>query len=356
VATVTGTNNSETLNRASGVTDGADTIFGLGGDDTIYGLGGEDIIAGGDGADTIDGGDGIDTVEYSDSSIGVTVSLAAGVGLGGTAEGDVLINIESITGSSFADFLIGDGGANTLNGGEGNDLLRGGEGADILIGGEGRDQADYSDSLTGVSVNLSTGTGTGGTAEGDQLVGIEVLSGSVFDDFLVGDNLDNGLFGGVGDDVLDGQGGNDRIFGGAGRDSLKGGGGSDRLEGQFGNDTLIGGAGADILLGGEGADTFFWTSLGETGTNGATADVVADFNRTEGDLLDLSAIDADVTGSGNQSFTFIGTAEFTAPGQIRYFIDGNHTYIVLNTDADVFREAIIDVSGVHTVSASWFDL
>ena len=42
-------------------------------------------------------------------------------------------------------------------------------GADTLIGGAGTDFADYSASLTGVDVNLATGTGLGGDAQGDTL-------------------------------------------------------------------------------------------------------------------------------------------------------------------------------------------
>ena len=58
MATVTGTDNSETIDGADGVTNSADTIFGLGGNDTIFGLGGNDTIKGGGGADTINGGAG----------------------------------------------------------------------------------------------------------------------------------------------------------------------------------------------------------------------------------------------------------------------------------------------------------
>jgi Ca2+-binding RTX toxin-like protein len=173
MATVNGTNNSERIDRDDGVTDEADTIFGFGGDDTIFGFGGDDLINGGLGADRINGGAGIDTARYGDSSEGVVVSLAAGIGLGGTAEGDELISIENVTGSTHNDTLIGAISVNVLNGAGGDDRLMGGEGADTLIGGAGRDTADYYDSLSGVSVSLTTGVGSGGTAEGDQLFGIE---------------------------------------------------------------------------------------------------------------------------------------------------------------------------------------
>jgi Ca2+-binding RTX toxin-like protein len=77
---------------------------------------------------------------------------------------------------------------------------------------------------------IGTGTSSGGLfgdALGDTYLNIENLTGSAFQDILVGDD---------GINVLDG---------GLGRDSLSGG---------AGNDTLVGGAGADSLVGSEGVD------------------------------------------------------------------------------------------------------
>jgi Ca2+-binding RTX toxin-like protein len=284
----------------------------------------------------------------------VRVSLATGNGVGGDAQDDTLINIENLAGSAFADFLTGDRFANVLQGNGGDDRFIGGGGGDHLIGGNGFDTAEYSDSLTGVTVNLATGEASGGTAQDDRLDGIEAVVGSLFDDFLIGDELNNGLFGAAGDDNLNGGEGHDRVIGGSGNDNVKGAAGNDRLEGGIGNDWILGGIGRDIMLGGEEADTFAWQSTAETGLNGTTADVVDDFSRAEGDLLDFWAIDADTTASGNQSFAFIGNQAFTAAGQLRCFTSGNHTYIELNTDGDSDREAVIDVTGVHIVDASWF--
>jgi Ca2+-binding RTX toxin-like protein len=133
MANVYGTDSSETINAADGVTNSADTIFGFGGNDNIYALGGNDEIKGGGGADYIDGGSGIDTANYSDSWTGVSVNLGAGaIGSGGTAQGDILVNVENVTGSSYADTLIGNAGNNVLAGLEGNDVLKGGGGADAV--------------------------------------------------------------------------------------------------------------------------------------------------------------------------------------------------------------------------------
>ena len=96
---------------------------------------------GGSAGDTLDGGGGIDTASYGGSLEGIYVDLDAGTATGGDAEGDTLTNIENLTGSDFADTLIGDANANVLDGGAGNDTLRGGDGNDTLIGGAGNDVA-----------------------------------------------------------------------------------------------------------------------------------------------------------------------------------------------------------------------
>jgi Ca2+-binding RTX toxin-like protein len=345
MALVTGTNSSETINASDGVTQGPDIISGLAGDDTIFGLGGNDTISGGAGADTIDGGAGIDTASYVDADAGVVASV--GGGLGGEAAGDLLINVENLVGSMFNDTLAGDDGANVLIGLGGDDRFKGGGGADTLNGGSGRDTASYFNADTGVFVDIALGSGFGGDAEGDVLISIEALEGSDFGDSFLGDALGNLLLGRGGNDVLDGRGG---------ADTLNGGDGVDVLRGRGGADILLGGAGADQLTGGDDADTFRWLSTSDAGTTFITADFVSDFNKAEGDLLDLSAIDADVTVSGNQSFEFIGREAFTEPGQVRWFTQDDRTFIVLNTDTDGLREMIIEVAGLPTVEADWFIL
>ena len=173
-------------------------LIALGGDDIVNGLDGDDLLSGGDGADALNGGAGIDTASYSESTEGVEVSLATGLGFFGSAEGDRLSGIENLVGSDFDDTLTGNGLANRLTGGLG---------ADELNGGGGIDTASYSDSAEGVEVSLATGLGFFGSAEGDILSGIENLVGSDFDDTLTGDALANRLNGGLGDDTLDGGGG-----------------------------------------------------------------------------------------------------------------------------------------------------
>ena len=101
---------------------------------------------------------------------------------------------------------------------------------------------------------------------------------------------------------------------------------------------------------------FVWTSTADSRLAGDEADVITDFNRGEGDLIAVNPIDADVTVAGDQAFTFIGTAAFTAPGQINYFTTATDTYILLNTDGDAAQEMTIRLVGVQTPDASWFAL
>ena len=160
MATVYGNLFGNTLDANDGVTNGDDTIYGYDGNDAIYGLGGDDVIwrrASGPavadlGRRLLDGGNGTDTAIYLDSTVGVTVDLGLGEGYSGTADDDVLINIENVTGSLYGDVLVGDGDDNVLSGdvgddgliGQGgNDTLIGGLGADELIGGSGTDTASY---------------------------------------------------------------------------------------------------------------------------------------------------------------------------------------------------------------------
>jgi len=146
---------------------------------------------------------------YVTSAGGVSVNLTTGNGSGFDAEGDTLTHVENLTGSYADDVLTGDGGANKLLGGDGDDQLFGNGGADLLDGGKGVDTARYDFSSAGVQVNLATGTGTGGDAEGDTLVSIRNVVGSPFADTLTGNSHDNTINGGAGDDTLTGGAGAD---------------------------------------------------------------------------------------------------------------------------------------------------
>jgi Ca2+-binding RTX toxin-like protein len=388
MAIVKGTTGNDWIDANDGVTNGDDVVYGFNGNDTIYGLGGNDhlyggygndLLKGGGGADLLSGGDGIDTASYGDSPSSVSIYLGLGLASGGDATGDTLSSIENLTGSNYGDILFGDddsnvlsgragddildgdGGADTLSGGSGCDILTGGAGADTLNGGSEFDVVEYYNSPTGVYVSLHSGTCSSGEAEGDQLIGIEGIVGSTYDDWLVGDDEANCMWGYGGADVIYGYGGDDAIFGHDGTDWLSGMDGIDFITGDEGADHIQGGLGADTLWGGSGADIFLWSSAAEAEYDlanlGCLTDHICDFNHAEGDLIDLSAIDANENVTGNQGFTFIVTAAFSGnPGEINYFYDGGDTYIQLQTDASPEVEGMIRLVGILTPQATWFTL
>jgi Ca2+-binding RTX toxin-like protein len=309
--------------------DFADTLIGDAGNNKLVGWAGNDVLRGGAGSDTLIGGDGIDTADYRQSSLGVSISLAGEAGAGGDAAGDILSGIENLAGSSFGDTLTGDdannalygyAGNDTLNGGAGNDWMKGGAGGDTLDGGDGSDIAAYSESTSGVAVDLSAGTGSGGEAEGDTLIGIEGVVGSNFDDTLTGDDSNNSLYGLAGHDTLNG---------GAGNDWMKGGADNDTLDGGAGNDWLLGGAGNDTLTGGDGIDHFvFIQSADPTQSDAGSHDVVTDFTASVdlirfegtglsfGDLaISQAGADAEITWAAGNTITLQGIDMATIDSQ-----------------------------------------
>jgi Ca2+-binding RTX toxin-like protein len=82
------------------------------------------------------------------------------------------------------------------------------------------------------------GSATGG-AGSDQLLNIENVIGSAFDDTLSGD---------AGDNVLDGSAGNDTLSGDAGNDTLVGGSGADTMSGGIGNDVYVVDSTSDVVV------------------------------------------------------------------------------------------------------------
>jgi Ca2+-binding RTX toxin-like protein len=189
--TLTGTDGNNTLDGMGGNDllvglNGENWLSGGAGDDTLLGGNGFNFFRGGAGADILNGGTGFTIAGYEESAAGVTINLTRGTGVGGDAQGDVLINVNSVNASDFADVLTGNINANTISAGKGNDRVDGGAGADLIDGDDGND-------------------------------------------------------------VLAGGTGADELFGGDGNDSLNGGDNNDYLEGNSGADRLAGGLGADIF-------------------------------------------------------------------------------------------------------------
>jgi Ca2+-binding RTX toxin-like protein len=192
----------------------------------------------------------------------------------------------------------------------------------------------------------------GGSSDHDHLngtTGNNVLSGGAKEDTLAGMAGSDMLNGGSGADKLWGGSGNDNLSGGTGDDLLVGGFGADRMTGGNGNDTLLSRSDAgemvaaqdgttqifadetaafkavnDTLTGGAGGDTFRFEGMvnakdeivakhvnddgtidwvGVTGENndvhdhwvdGFGNDVIRDFNRAQGDKIEISAHTAEV--------------------------------------------------------------
>src|SRR5262245_4193498 len=244
-------------------------------------------------------------------------------GLNGT--GNDLDNV--IVGNDSPNILNGDGGSDTIAGGGSNDIIDGDANADTMLGGQGDDifiVDDFNDVVleyanegfdqvqTSVSYALTAGS------EVEVLYADPATTTAPIN--LVGNEFDNFLTGNDGVNIL------------------------------------AGGLGLDTLRGNGVGDIFLWSSAAESSPS--HPDVVVDFNRAEGDLLHFTTIDANdtVPGDGDQNFTFMDTAAFTAPGQINWYTNGTDTFIQLNTNADMAADAVIQVNGVHTVDASWFFL
>ncbi len=283
---------------------------------------------------------------YAESSVGVTVNLAAGTGSGGFAEGDTLSGIEWVIGSQFDDVVTGDAsdnqiigyaGADRLTGGAGTDILGGMVGDDVLDGGEGDDYllGDVGDDTYYVN-SASDIVAEDADAGYDTIVSSVALtlvdnveelrlSGAV-DVAATGNSLANSLLGNsgandvrgmAGDDVLDGMGGADRLDGGAGVDTASydsaatgvvidlaagtaSGGdaqgdvlvGIENLCGSQGSDTLVGSTDANKLQGWNGNDVL---------RGGAGADVLN------------GGIGADTLtgGTGNDTFVYASAADST---------------------------------------------
>jgi serralysin len=213
------------------------------GANTLAGMAGDDLLQGGADADTLNGGSGADTATYSYSPVGVYVSLITGRGFGGDAEGDRLVSIENLDGSSSVDVLVGDdranvlwglggddsikggGGVDTLRGNNGHDILDGGADADRMLGGtendiyyvdnasdevteragEGLDTVRISASYVltpGADVEFLTTTDETGTAAVN-------LTGNASGNMIRGNDGSNVINGREGDDELTGRGGTD---------------------------------------------------------------------------------------------------------------------------------------------------
>ncbi|MCI4405668.1 MAG: hypothetical protein JHC35_00110, partial [Sulfuricurvum sp.] len=235
---------------------GSDILDGRAGGDTLLGGSGYDTLYSGYGNDTLDGGSDTDTADFQNSTGGIVVRLDTPTATATGYGSDVLINIEDIIGSNFADTIVGDGGTNYLQGMNGNDTFMPGGGYDFIDGGNGSDfltyyKADYDaigatnwENINGITVDLNSvdftmvkETTTGRLI--DLVKAVEVISGTYGNDVISGSNSANEVFYGYeGNDTLTGRGGDDTLYGGVGNDLLSPGAGNDTVYGDAGIDTI----------------------------------------------------------------------------------------------------------------------
>ncbi len=216
-------------------------------EERFEGLGGNDYIDGGAGFDLVSyqqetanfGGSGFGgnkgiIVNLSLAAITVgTTTVQAGTARDGFGYTDTLINIEGVTGTALADYMLG---------GDGYNYFRGWGGADTIDGGAGDrdflsffvDDAFFNTPGAGTIIDMVAGTAVqfqdGATAT---FINIEDIGGSERDDSITGDTNNNHLSGNEGNDTIDGGDGNDTISGGTGNDSLIGGAGIDFINYRF---------------------------------------------------------------------------------------------------------------------------
>lgn len=389
---------------------GNDQIFGQAGSDLLVGCSGNDVLNGGDGLDLLIGGtgndvisggpgfdliwgsSGIDTASYASSAAGVKIDLSnQALNLGGDASenllsaiistvspiddlsdnllystlpgmllqisnatetafpleiGDLLFEIEDVTGSNHTDTITGNDGNNLLSGLSGNDSLIGGGGNDTLNGGAGVDSMNgglgndtyYVDaagdvvsetsSSGGFDTVISSVTRTLGNFQ-ERLI----LSGTGATT-AVGNSLSNTLLGNNAANALNGLGGVDTMVGGLGNDSYyvdnagdivsetSSSGGvdtvfssvtrtlgnfqekliltgtaainalgnslSNTLSGNSAANVLNGAGGADTMVGGLGNDTYYVDNAGdvvsETSSSGGFDTVLSSVTRTLGNF------------------------------------------------------------------------
>jgi Ca2+-binding RTX toxin-like protein len=268
--------NALRINGATGLTLSNNDLVTFAGQDKTYILiqnadgvtatGNESIMYGWDKVTGLTQSGNITTVAVVDSGLAAlkawfavhpedSLILGSAASGGTTTSGDLGDNV--LNGSSGADLIFGSSGADTITDAGGSNYLRGDDGNDSVVGGAGFDD---------INGNLGNDTATGGLG----------------DDWVVGGKDQDLLWGDAGADIVYGNLGADTCNGGDGNDVVRGGQQDDTLTGEAGNDWLSGDRDTDVMTGGVGADVFH--TFGDAGI-----DRVTDFNRAEGDRVQLDA-------------------------------------------------------------------
>lgn len=223
--------------------NGHSSVYGGAGDDSLYNTSSYSML--GSGAAVIDGGTGHDYASIERSASGTTYTLdftqatitladgtlikrCEGISFVASSGNDVMTASNSAVGYT-ENRLYGVGGDDTLIASSNGGWLDGGSGVNLLVASASVDYmysgiADYEHSTKGVTVdlNITTAQGGKGYAHGD-LLAATVLSvtGSAFNDRILGDQFTNTFNGGDGADTLTaGTGFHDKLTGGLGKDTF----------------------------------------------------------------------------------------------------------------------------------------
>lgn len=303
---------------------GFDVIRGGAGDDSIFGQDGGGRLYGGDGDDRLDGGAQKDTIWGGAGNEDIRVGDGDNVAYGEAGD----------------DFLLGGDGNDEIQANfdlsrvEGSNILDGGRGMDTMYGGTGADTF-YVDNAKDVVRNFVGGVGDRVFAS----VSYVLLGGNPIDQLATTNaagkqsiNLSGNEFSQI-------------ITGNAGENTLRGLDGADTLLGRIGDDRLNGGLGKDTMTGGNGADTFAYAAVIDSTPGPDTRDVITDFTHGT-DKIELLAIDAKLHAPDNNVFTFIGSAAFSAEGQIRVASSGGNTLVMINVDGTANAEMVIQLDGI----------
>ncbi len=388
---------------------GNDIIYAGGGNDIIRTGIGNDFISGGTGNNSIDAGSEIDILTYIERTEDITLNLSEGANQDGfytatvgTGFIDIIRDVENLVLGSGNDVIRGsvanniiegrdgndilDGGAggnDTLLGGIGNDILRSGFGNDTLDGEAGTNTLEYTQSATGINTNqtLLDVNGFYNVVNGiytDKVKNISTLTGSNFNDVIIG-TASNQIYNGQnGDDTIDGGEGLDTINGGAGNDtasyaSLTSGSISvlastvtdqngnienlvniENIHGTTANDSFIGDAGNNSYSGLGGNDNFVAT-LGTDTINGGIGDDTLDASSLASAII-LNPILMSITSAVNSlistSFSLIETITATSGSDLINYSGATNTTTVnlLNGTAQQTGQSLFNVTGFEDVT------
>jgi Ca2+-binding RTX toxin-like protein len=230
---------------------GFDLLQGEAGNDILIGGDGNDLLIGGPGVDSFDGGSQDptafclpwgDTITFREprATQGVVADLRTGqISNDGFGNVETMTGIEAFSGgTAFADFFYGNDAPNRLVGGRGDTVMgfggddvilvgrapalaNGGDGIDSLLLGasgelipnpNGGSVAVIAPGMSaGYTIDLAAGVLTDPYGNTGSVAAIERVTGTGFDDVLLGSGGDDWVAPGFGSDTIDGRGGTDTV-------------------------------------------------------------------------------------------------------------------------------------------------